>query len=289
MQYEQATVDGRTVRVVTGQISQTVNVCTTANKLGDYEWIVRLMPGRFVERAEVEKYPDIEALVNWLETERHGHVERRPTDETEVEEPRPEPRSLDPEDKIWVERAMRITEICIDELVREFLELPYLHRVEHSIHTRLHAILSTQPHFARHFPLGQDGTVTQAIHKEWPETVSRGNGRRGNFDLAILPPHLLRTSSPRSFATGRIVPPIVIEMGMNYDEGHLEDDADKLIHSSVQHGYLVHLLREKPPKETIDCAIETVRQSTTIKVAFARYEGGAKYAKFLNDTEIHPL
>jgi hypothetical protein len=28
---------------------------------------------------------------------------------------------------------MHITEVCIDELVREFLELPCLHRVEHSI------------------------------------------------------------------------------------------------------------------------------------------------------------
>ena len=198
--------------------------------------VVRLMPDHFVDKAEVEKHSAIGELIAWLENERLGHIEQRRLEEAEVEEPEPEPTSLDRGDEIWVEQAMRITEICIDDLVREFLELPYLHRVEHSIHTRLHAILSTQPHFARHFPLGEEGMVTQAIHKEWPESIARQEGRRGNFDLAILPPHLLKRSSLEDFANGRVVPPIVIEMGMNYGDDHLAKDGEKLANSKVKHG-----------------------------------------------------
>ena len=186
---------------------------------------------------------------------------------------------------------MRITEVCIDELVLEFLGLPYLHRVEHSIHTRLYSILRNQPHFDRHFPLAKGGMLTQPIHKEWPETIpcpEKAN-RRGNFDLAILSPGQLRTCTLDSFSNGRPAPAVVIEMSLNYKEGHLTLDAEKLLNSRVLHGYLVHLVREKPHESTIDQTIDRLRSEGTIKVAFARVERGRKFLKLLDDPGIHVL
>lgn len=294
-QSERAEVEGHYVYIVTGRISQTVNVCTPANERGKYDWIVRLTPQRFVTKGEVEARTDIDSLITWLTSDRLGRVEQRPTEGQEAQpqanETVPEALPVDTDDAVWVKRAMCITETCIDELVREFLEVPYLHRVEHSIHTRLYAILSTQPHFDRHFPLAEGGMITQPIHKEWPESIPRpekGN-RRGNFDLAILSPHRLRACTLRDFSMGRVVPSIVIEMGLNYGEGHLALDAEKLLNSRIQHGYLVHLVREMPHDPTIDETIERLRSENTIKVAFARYESGNKYAKLLNDTQIHEV
>ncbi|MBW7899724.1 hypothetical protein B188_28370 [Candidatus Brocadiaceae bacterium B188] len=297
-QREQTKVGDRDVHIVTGRISQTVNVCTPANERGKYDWIIRLTPQHFVDKSQVEAHASLNSLIEWLTGEEQiGQVEQRPTGEGTEAHPQanetvPEVSPTDPDDAVWIERAMRITEVCIDELVREFLELPYLHRVEHSIHTRLYAILSTQPHFDRHFSLAGGKMLTQPIHKEWPETIPRpekGN-RRGNFDLAILSPNRLRECSLRDFSTGRIVPPIVIEMGLNYGEGHLALDAEKLLNSRVQHGYLVHLVREMPHDPTIDETIERLRSEGTVKVAFARYdESGRKYAKLLADPQIREV
>jgi hypothetical protein len=133
--------------------------------------------------------------------------------------------------------------------------------------------------------------LTQPIHKEWPEVIPRPekNGRRGNFDLAILSPHQLRVCTLRDFSSGRIAPPIAIELGLNYDDGHLTKDAEKLLNSQIQHGYLVHLVREMPHDPTINEIIERLRSESTVKVAFARYERGRKYVKLLNDGQIREI
>ncbi len=294
-QSERAEVGSRHVFIVTGRISQTVNVCTPANERGVYDWIVRMTPQRYVTKTEIEAHADIESLISWLTSGRLGQIEQRPTEEVAAQpqtcETMPEAPPVDADDAVWVKRAMRMTEMCIDELVREFLEVPYLHRVEHSIHTRLYSILSTQPHFARHLPLAEGGMVTQPIHKEWPECIPRPekNNRRGNFDLAILSPKRLRNCTLRDFSEGRVVPPIGIEMGLNYGEGHLALDAEKLLNSRIQHAYLVHLVRGMPDDPTIATTIARLRSETNVKVAFARYENGRKYAKLLNDPQIHEV
>ena len=214
------------------------------------------------------------------------------TTEESVEPPADVPQpALEPADSAWIERAMRITQVCIDQLVLEFLDLPYLHRVEHSIHTRLYSILRNQPHFDRHFPLAVGGMLTQSIHKEWPETIPRPEkaNRSGNFDLAILSPGQLRTCTLDSFSNGRPAPAVVIEMGLNYKEGHLTLDAEKLLNSRVLHGYLVHLVRDKPHESTIDQTIDRLPSEGTIKVAFARVERGRKFLKLLDDPGIHRI
>jgi hypothetical protein len=280
---------GRKIYIFTGRLSQTVNVCDAQNRQGNYEWKVRLFPPYFVNEVNFGKISGIRSLIKWLKEERQGLIELYPHDDEAETQAINIDKPPVAEDSIWIERAMRITEVCIDELVLEFLRIPYLHRVEHSIHTRMYAILINQPHFDWHFPLAKEGMVTQAIHKEWPESIPRpekGN-RRGNFDLAILSPGQLSNCNLQDFSCGRLAPPIAIEMGLNYCEGHLAADAEKLLNSKIRHGYLVHLIRELPHDPSIDQTIARLREEKTIKVAFARFERGRKFVKFLSDQEIH--
>lgn len=241
-------IEGRNIHIINGSVSQTVNVCDENNQRGRYEWIVRLIPPHFVDGDDVQGQISIVGLIDWLKNDRSGRVERHPAtfeDKTiRLGCAKPAP----PEDAGWIAEAVRVTETCVGELVQEFLQTPCLYRVQHSLHARLYALLSGQPHFAGHFPLGTSGVLTQPIHKEWPETEPRpekGN-RRGNFDLAVLSPEQLRSSSTQEFTEGRLAAPIVIEVGLNYGEPHFAQDAEKLRNSSVPHGYLIHLLREMP-------------------------------------------
>lgn len=296
-QFERIPFKGRDVYLVTGHISQTVNVCTKDNRRGNYEWTVRLNLEHFVSGDDICRRADTDDLISWLTREKLGKIERNPSGfdiDSVWEDEEAEPQlvqsqcPLEKDDTIWIERAMRIAEVCIDELVLEFLDLPYLHRVEHSIHTRLYSILSNQPHFDRHFPLAEGGMLTQPIHKEWPETTPRPekNNRRGNFDFAILSPECLKTCTLENFSNGRLAPAIVIEMGLNYKEDHFLHDAEKLLNSKVLYGYLVHLVREKPHEPSIDETIFRLQGEGTIKVAFARVYRGQKFIKLLNDPKI---
>lgn len=284
-------IGDRDIHIVTGRVSQTVNVCDANNRLGEYDYVIRLFQPNFIDGNNVQNRTDVDDLIQWLTQARKGQVEQSPPTITPVVPSVPGPQPLSPADDLWVQRAMQITEICINELVREFLDLPYLHRVEHSIHTRLHAILSVQPHFSRHFPIAHGSGMTQPIHKEWPESIPRAEKgtRRGNFDLAILPPDLLNGCNLKDFSEGRIAPPIVIEMGLNYGNGHLAGDAEKLLNSQVKHAYLVHLVREMPHDTSIDQTIADLRRTNLIRVAFARVEQGRKYLKLLDDSMIQPV
>lgn len=144
----------------------------------------------------------------------------------------------------WLDNAIRTTEIAIDALVWEFVEQPYLHRVEESLHARLFGILAAQPIFAYRLPIDGSGRCTQPIHMEWPEPISRPemDGRRGNFDLAILTREQLAATIDQ-FLAGRIAPSIVIEMGLDYPLSHLRSDHEKLVNSQVTAGLLVHFGR----------------------------------------------
>ena len=69
--------------------------------------------------------------------------------------------------------------------------------------------------------IGASGLTTQLIHKEWPETVVRvGRGktveRRGLFDIVVLAPAQFEEVTLEQFLQGRIEPPIVIEVGLDY-------------------------------------------------------------------------
>ena len=151
-----------------------------------------------------------------------------------------------PEEDSWLPQAKLLVEQSIDQLIQEFIEFPYLHRVEHSIHFQLFHILLTHEELAQRVPFGAELGVTQLIHKEWPESIARKGNRRGNFDLAVLSPQQLKgCTTTDAFRDGLLHVPIVIEMGLDYDAEHLAGDVIKLVNSKPKHGYLVHLVRER--------------------------------------------
>jgi hypothetical protein len=289
-------ISGRDVYFVTGTKAQTVNICDQSQIKGRYEWKLRFPAERMLPVESLRKCADIEELVKILTDTYAGTIEQSPAGDT-VHAGRSThsgKTSLErvalrapSSDEAWIQRAKVVTELCINELVLEFLDFPYLHRVEHSLHARLYELLRNHPHFDRHFPLANGEAFTQPIHKEWPETKPRsGKNGRGNFDLAILAPKQLNDTTLKAFSSGLPDAAIVVEMGLKYDAGHLSQDADKLLDSNVQHGYLVHLVRGKPHENAVDLTLKRVRETSTIKVAYARVDRGQRFVKLLDDDTI---
>jgi hypothetical protein len=299
----------RSVFLVNGEQTQTVNVCDADNRQGNYEVVYRIYrPAPFVTCEEVQaNCRNLDELRDWLvhrdavvEGGRITHppapaitpvgVAGPPLPATTVTIVPPVSRPLgtvEPPDDDWIRRARPVVEMAIDQLVLEFLEFPYLHRVEHSLHTRLATVLAAQPLLGRLVPLGDRIDVTQLIHKEWPETLPReekGN-RRGNFDLAVLSPGVLRhCPSLLHFRQGRLAAPFVIEMGLDYDYEHLAGDHAKLLNSAVSHGYLVHLARETPRDLRVEQLV--LERQGNIRAAYALVVGRQRYVKLLDDTQI---
>ena len=112
-------------------------------------------------------------------------------------------------------------------------------------------MLAKDDHLCQPLPLLGKDHFTQSLHKEWPEVKARPDkdNRRGLFDLALLSPVAVSRCRAEDFEGGWIRPPIVVELGLNYNEAHLFNDAEKLLNSQIEHGYLVHLIRGK----TFDC------------------------------------
>jgi hypothetical protein len=268
-------IEGRRIYLVKRAKSLTVNICDANNRRGDYEWIFRVFSPDDVTESEITAHGSILELVTWLQNAKGGEVEQEPPpplDPGIVPEPPPE------DDREWIERAVVVVEESLDQLVAEFLRAPYLHRVEHSLHARLFAILAAHPHLNCELPL-RNGT-TQPIHKEWPETVPSAETRRGNFDLAILSPALLARHSVDAFRRGNIPAPIVIELGLDYGAAHLGQDAEKLIQSRVQHGYLVHFTRRAATEKETKLVIDP---GWTTKVAFACSAGPRQFKRVNGD------
>jgi len=70
----------------------------------------------------------------------------------------------------WLEGARVATERVLRTVVEEFLQHPYLHRVEQSLHAWLFSLLIQQPELSAGVTLST-GEQTQLVHKEWPETI----------------------------------------------------------------------------------------------------------------------
>lgn len=282
-------VAGRQVYVNT-QRTQTVKICTAQNTRGVYEKYYRIEPPHVLPQQQMEltvsRFAAIVDLEEWLRNDRKAQREPQHEVRATVVGPPSLPPDLSPEmeddegddeaseseaagavaevldllssaryspeEDSWLPQATALVEQSIDQLVREFLQFPYLHRVEHSIHAELFHIMMSHPELARRVPLGDDLAKTQLVHKEWPESVARQSNRRGNFDLAVLSPQLLKgCPSIRAFRGGHLHAPIVIEMGLDYDAEHLAGDAKKLINSRPKHGYLIHFVREFPSTTTL--------------------------------------
>jgi hypothetical protein len=201
-----------------------------------------------------------------------------------------DPRGYSPSDDSWLQEAIQMTERSIDVLVREFVEAPYLHRVEHSLHMRLWDLLRSQSgHFAGTFHLGDHLAVTQLVHKEWPETFARPekNNRRGNFDIVVLSPKLLAgCQTIEEFREGRLPAPIVVEIGLDYNVHHLAKDARKLINSRPFRGYLVHLTRGVSRDPDVEQIILNLEDRTGIRTAYASVEATASVYKLISADKI---
>ena len=166
-------INGRRVFIVTRWISQTVNFCREGNARSEYEYILRLPISQKVAADDLVNFQLVEEAITWLVGNRGAAIERSPSLDADCDSFDSELKSEPPvvatdNEASWIQRARRLTELSIDELLLEFLDMPYLHRVEHSVHTRLCAILGGHPHFDRHVLLGGGLSLTQTIHKEWP-------------------------------------------------------------------------------------------------------------------------
>ncbi len=189
------------------------------------------------------------------------------------------------------ETVKKILETAIDSLVDNFAREPYIHRCEHSIHCELYNMLIVHRALQGLIPLKNDGRSTTLIHKEWPETTPRQekNGRRGNFDLAILDPEEIPKCTVEKFTAGLITPTFVVEMGLNYGLSHLQNDNYKLNNSECRDGYLVHLWQ--PHKGISDIDVEELRNWIEVKeskhgVAAVVFFKGGTMVKHLQDEQL---
>lgn len=287
-------VEGRRVKVVTGRKTQTVNVCTEENRLGEYDYIVRLRPP-FVDESTLvrESFMTIPDMINNLQVNYHADIQQHPGQASKASIPstsrpvqvRQSPTSSGDKDgnDNWEKRATRLVETSIDQLILEFIEFPYTHRVEHSIHCELYRILKSHTIFASSYPMGSYSG--QLVHKEWPEYIRRPEKQgRGNFDLAILPPSQLENATFDDFRQGRLRPFAAIEMGLDYKLNHLMQDSAKFENSGISNSYLIHLVRESVTDNFEK--LEDYVLNSPFKVAYARVFGNQIRFKFLNDSEI---
>ena len=240
----QVMVGQRRVVHTVGSKTQTVRICTDANREGVYEDGFSFPASEEISLDDLAAQPDLAALRAWLIEHGGQPVTTDGYPGAHLPALIEAPAADDP----WVIEAKAAVDRVLVKVVDSFREDPYRHRVEHSLHAELWSLLKQQPLLEGDHLLNDGRTRTQLIHKEWPETIPRtredGNPRpRGLFDLAVLCPDQVRAASVSQLSFGRIAAPIVIEVGLNYGLKHLSDDAHKLRNSQVCAPYLLHLSR----------------------------------------------
>lgn len=285
-------IEDRQVFLVTGTRSQTVNVCTADNRRGRYQHVFRLPLSGVVTPADIDSRHTLAELREFLL--HHGARDEGPRNAdgppTVTPHIPPATASAAPHpDDAWLARAVRTTGHAIDALVTEFVEHPYLHRVEHSLHTRLFDILVSHRIFGDSLPIGGSGLFTQPVHKEWPETVIQpGRKGRGNFDLAILSPERVAAADVKQFRAGLISPSIVIEMGLDYPLSHLQTDHDKLVNSDPPAGFLVHFVRHSRRDTATENYLLDPRRQYRIAYVHHAPNNGPCIWKALDDQALRP-
>jgi len=280
---------GRRVKVVTGTQSQTVNICTEEGEDGQYEYPIYRFKGRsnFIEEDAIENkdFESLDGLRHYLKDERGGIPEMsKRAGKVSLTEHR------DFEGDEWVRAAVARVEGIINEFIRSFIDRPYLHRVEHSLHCELHQMLCRDEVLGTEVGIGR--YVTRLVHKEWPEFRPReGKRGRGNSDLAVLSPNSLKGCSLQDFRQGTIEAPFVIEMGLDYKyDDHFPGDCEKLVNSRVYRGYLIHLARERIEDDfdRIERSLVRIEEDhENLRTGYARVsDGGVRY-KLLGNPAIH--
>lgn len=235
-----ADIAGRQVKLSTGRQTQTVNVCFEAcPTMGSYEFKFRIAdPAIFLTGEILAEYAfdDIAALRHFLV--RHGAVEEEPGDR---EVPGVELLKVNAEFSEDVEDIIAQLDQHVDNFIEAFLEAPYTHRVEHSIHVDLfNRIAGIEAIAAEQITLSDEHS-SPLVHKEWPEPTTIGNStRRGSHDLALLPPC---TPTIQQFCRGFIRPFAAFELGLNYEQDHFLKDVYTLHYAELPAAYVIHLAR----------------------------------------------
>lgn len=288
---------GTKVKILKGRLKQTVNFYPE-DGVGHYDPRIVIRPpnpniGHVLQnRVFGSKDEAVQYLVKECRgtvdppSPKYADITKRAEKTTEKQSVQTEPKS-DVASSQWVERATLVVERVLDQFILQFIDFPYLHRVEHSIHCELYRLLSTERVLGNIYPMNK--WVSQPIHKEWPEYKPRpekGN-RRGNIDICILSPEKLKSSTYEEFRQGRIEPDIAIEIGLDYKLKHLREDSKKLLNSNVNHGYLVHLVRQDI-MDNFDAVEEFLLSSSvgTLKTGYARLSGSQAVYKLTSDREI---
>jgi len=288
---------GRKIKIKNGTKTQTVNIYTKDRIHGQYDYIIRVSGvNNFVNGREIEdkSFKKINELIEYLKEYHYGIVEKSPQNKSfenyndyKTSNIRTSNHTEFGKDS-WIKEAIPESERIINSFLKKFIDFPYLHRVEHSIHCDLYNMLINNDIFNKKIKLA-DQTI-QILHKEWPEYIPRENknNRRGNFDLAILSPKNIKDKSINDFIYGRIEAPIVIEMGLNYRINHFTEDFKKLKNSNVYRGYLLHLVR----KEVVDdnsiepLLLKIEEQYKNIKIGYVKHiPNGIRY-KLINGKEM---
>jgi hypothetical protein len=176
----------------------------------------------------------------------------------------------------WCPTAVEAVEKSITQLFEEFIQHPFTHRREHSLHVDLyHHLLAQQP-LSKRYRIGATAFETRLVHKEWPTTTKIAlTGKaptRQSYDIGILSPAALIDISTEDFARGTPPATIAIELGLDYGFHHLDGDLKKFERNDVQYAYIVHLSRVRTKQSVeIERLIEAA-ESTKVKTAFAHLD-----------------
>lgn len=231
---------GRRFKICTGDKSQSVNVCFAGPGIdGLYEHRFKTFGTDRLTAydLEVAAFDTIERLKEFL-------LQRRYNDLSGQIIARRQWSPLEP-DKAWGQQIRGEIDKAVEQLVASFLQNPYRHRVEHSLHCELFDLLDSVLAIGNGRIAIQGDHQTGLVHKEWPEAAVREDQTgRGNFDLAVLSPMKDGTEiEEERFLRGYVKPYAAFELGLDYDRDHFLSDVKKLHHSKIEAGYVIHFAR----------------------------------------------
>jgi hypothetical protein len=282
-------IEGRKIIIHT-QRTQTIKICTSANSPKEYEKYYRIPANSILDDKILKdkinnKVKTLKELDDFIKNKLNGNREpkREQSRSTMISTSN---YSINHDSEL--RKIKNAVENSINKFIDEFIQFPYLHRVEHSIHTQLFYVMMKNPYLSQQVFMGDGKTKTSLVHKEWPWPLTN-NAKRGTFDFAVLTPEYLKKDCPNihKFCDGHFCPPIIIEIGLNYGYSHLIKDKDKISKYLKQggSGYLIHLERERSENADTEKIIENVNIKG-IKTAYALIVDKKIRYKYVNAPSI---
>lgn len=235
-----AEIAGRRVKICAGRKSQSVNICfEDSPRDGAYEFRYKTWATARLSAYDLvlQGFAHVGELCQFLVS----------SDYEDISDQASRGRTWDPlpPDQQWGDNQREKIDGAVERLIDHFLENPYRHRVEHSLHCDLFRLLEEVDAIRDGRIAIGGGSETRLVHKEWPETFVRAQKTgRGNFDLAVLTPFSGgQTVEVERFLGGHIQPYAAFELGLDYDRDHFLNDVTKLRHSRIEAGYVIHFAR----------------------------------------------